>query len=164
MARDPNQGVTISVIDRLIDNDPGTQVEAPLTRAQSVRQLKASLKRDLEWLLNTRRLQDDQVESSDEMKNSLLTFGLPDVSNYTIASSRDMNRLAWLIEGAVSTFEPRLDGAKVLMDPASDGTTRTLRFSIEGLLRMSPAPERVSFDTVLELTSGSYLVKGEGGA
>ena len=164
MTRDPNQGVTVSIIDRLIDVDPGTRSEAPLTRAQSVRLLRQSLKRDLEWLLNTRRVTDDQVESSDEMKNSVLTFGLPDVSNYTVASSRDMNRLAWLIEGAVSTFEPRLEGAKILMEPMMEGASRTLRFSIEGMLRMSPAPERVSFDTVLELSSGSYQVKGEGGA
>lgn len=164
MARDPNQSVTLSVIDRLIDADPNNQSEAPLTRAQSVRQLKQALRRDLEWLLNTRRVPDEQVESSDEMKNSVLTYGLPDVSNYTIASSRDMNRLAWLIEGAVSTFEPRLDGAKVLMEPMVEGSSRVLRFTIEGLLRMQPAPERVSFDTVLEMSSGCYQVKGEGGA
>jgi type VI secretion system protein ImpF len=163
MARDPNQSVTISVIDRLIDLDPKSQQEAPMTRAQSVRQLKQSVRRDLEWLLNTRRIPDEQAEENEDLRNSLLTYGLPDVSHFTIASMRDMNRLAWLIEGAVSTFEPRLEGAKVLMEPMNDGS-RMLRFTIEGLLRMSPAPERVSFDTVLELSSGSYQVKGEGGA
>jgi hypothetical protein len=29
---------------------------------------------------------------------------------------------------------------------------------------MDPAPEHVSFDTVLQLTSGEYQVKGEPGA
>jgi type VI secretion system protein ImpF len=40
--------------------------------------------------------------------------------------------------------------------------TRTLRFRIEGLLIMDPAPEHVSFDTVLELTSGEYEVRNAG--
>jgi type VI secretion system protein ImpF len=43
----------------------------------------------------------------------------------------------------------------------SAGGARTLRFVIEGLLRIDPAPEHISFDTTLELTSGEYAVKGD---
>ena len=32
------------------------------------------------------------------------------------------------------------------------------------MLRMEPNPERVVFDTVLEISSGEYRVKGDGGA
>ena len=45
-----------SVLDRLIDDDPRSNVEPPLTRSQSVRQFKTALRRDLEWLLNARRV------------------------------------------------------------------------------------------------------------
>ena len=49
MARwEPEQTVTQSVLDRLIDRDPASSSEAAPTRAQSVRQLKVSLRRDLE--------------------------------------------------------------------------------------------------------------------
>ena len=59
MARwEPEQTVTQSVLDRLIDREPASRSEAALTRAQSVRQLKVSLRRDLEWLLNSRRTPD----------------------------------------------------------------------------------------------------------
>ena len=51
-----NITVTLSVLDRLIDLEPKAAVEAPLTRSQSVRLLKAAVHRDLEWLLNTRRI------------------------------------------------------------------------------------------------------------
>jgi len=47
--------VTLSVLDRLIDQEPERKLEPPLTRSQSLRELKAALRRDLEWLLNTRR-------------------------------------------------------------------------------------------------------------
>ena len=56
MARwEPEQTVTQSVLERLIDRDPGAQSEPAPTRAQTVRLLRASVRRDLEWLLNTRR-------------------------------------------------------------------------------------------------------------
>jgi predicted component of type VI protein secretion system len=35
---------------------------------------------------------------------------------------------------------------------------RLLHFQIEGMLRTDPAPERIVFDTVLELSSGEYQV------
>jgi type VI secretion system protein ImpF len=165
MARlDPNQSVALSLLERLVDNDPqNSKSEAAMSRAQSVRQLKAGLKRDLEWLLNTRRRPDEAKDSYPELRNSMYNYGLPDLTHYSINSARDMNRLAWLLEGCIGAFEPRLNGIKVLMEPLTDGS-RMLRFTIEGMLRMDPAPERVSFDTVLELTSGTYQVKGVCGA
>jgi len=51
----PEHTVTQSVLERLIDREPKEQSEMAPTRAQSVRALKSSLRRDLEWLLNTRR-------------------------------------------------------------------------------------------------------------
>jgi type VI secretion system protein ImpF len=39
--------------------------------------------------------------------------------------------------------------------------SRMLKFVIDAFLKVDPAPEHVSFDTVLELTSGEYQVKGD---
>ena len=41
------------------------------------------------------------------------------------------------------------------------GSQHILRFQIEGMLDMDPAPEHISFDTVLQLSSGEYQVKGD---
>ena len=70
------------------------------------------------------------------------------------------------IEEAVAIFEPRLADPKVnLVDTAGlSASTRMIRFQIDAYLKMDPAPEHVSFDTVLELTNGEYQVKGEGSA
>lgn len=161
MARfEPEANVTLSFIDRLIDLDPANPAsEAPLTHAQSVRQLKASLRRDLEWLLNTRRHPDPAGEDSPELENSLYNYGLADIAALAVHSAEDQNRLLWMIESAVATFEPRIQAARVSLEPVAPNS-RVLRFQIEGLLMLDPAPERVSFDTVLELTSGEYAVKG----
>ncbi len=164
MARnDPDSNVTLTLLDRLIDLDPKVSEEPAMSRPQSVRQLKASLKRDLEWLLNTRRTPLEVTDRESELHRSLYNYGLPDLTNFGLHSTNDQSRLTWLLEETIAIFEPRLEGVKVAMQPISPGS-RQLRFQIEGLLRMDPAPERVSFDTVLELTSGAYQVKGEASA
>jgi type VI secretion system protein ImpF len=153
------QNITLSVIDRLIDTEPANQAEGQQNRSQALRQLKASLKRDLEWLLNTRRTPEEVAEASLELQRSLYNYGLPDISGMGVHSSQDQNLVLRMIEAAVSAYEPRIQGARVTLEPAAPNS-RTLRFQIQGLLRLDPAPERVTFDTVLELASGEYEVKG----
>ena len=56
MARKSHErSIRPSLLDRLIDEEPGNRGEAPDRRAQSLKELKDSVRRDLEWLLNSRR-------------------------------------------------------------------------------------------------------------
>ncbi len=162
MARpDPDLAVTISVLDRLIDTNPDVSSDPPANRSQSVRQLKASLRRDLEWLLNSRRNPDEVPETYEELFRSLYNYGLPDVTSMGLNSSRDRQRLLRVIEQTIEIFEPRLTQVQVrAIDNAGSGP-RILRFQIEGLLKMDPAPEQILFDTVLQLNSGEYQIKGD---
>lgn len=161
MARfEPEPNVTLSVLDRLIDLEPNTPADPPQGRSQSLRQLKTALKRDLEWLLNTRRTPEEVSDDSSRLHSSLYNYGLPDVANLGVHSVQDQNRLLWMLESTVANFEPRIQGARVVLEPVG-ASARILRFQIQGLLRIDPAPERVTFDTVLELTKGEYEVKSE---
>ena len=157
--RDATGPVTLSVLDRLIDRDPKTRSEVPLSRAQSLRELRFALKRDLEWLLNTRRTIDPAPESATETVRSVYHYGFADVSSKSVLSPRDHDDLIRDMESAISAFEPRLKRARVHLEPV-EGAYRTLKFVIEGLLCMDPAPEPVRFDTVLELGKGEYEIKG----
>ena len=161
--RDTSGPVTLSVLDRLIDNAPKNSQEVPPTRSQSLRELKLGLKRDLEWLLNTRRTIDPAPDSHRETSSSVYHYGFPDISSKSILSSRDHNELVREMEAAIAVFETRLKRAKVRMEQVED-SHQALRFVIEGLLCMDPAPEPVRFDTVLELGKRAYEVKGEDGA
>jgi len=161
---EPEKTVTQSVLERLIDREPKISSEPPPNRAQSVRQLKASLRRDLEWLLNARRTPEAVGREFRELEHSLYNFGVPDITGLNRESSADRNRLARIIEQTVATFEPRLRKIKVLQLQAATGAQHVLRFQIEGLLDMDPAPELISFDTVLQLSSGEYQIKGDTGA
>ncbi len=157
--RDATGPVTLSVLDRLIDRDPKNSSEIPLTRAQSLRELKLSLKRDLEWLLNTRKTIEPAPDSARETVRSVYQYGFADISSKSVLSGRDQSDLVREMELAIAIFEPRLKRAKVRMERV-EGSFRSLKFVIEGLLCMDPAPEPVRFDTVLELGKGEYEVKG----
>ncbi|HKE29537.1 MAG TPA: type VI secretion system baseplate subunit TssE [Bryobacteraceae bacterium] len=158
------QTVTVSVIERLTDREPDVAAEPVLTRAQSVRQLKTSLRRDLEWLLNTRRRPDAVESEYKELEQSMFNYGLADISNLSWDSARDRVRVTRMIERTIATFEPRIKRLKVVSVESAPGLKHVLRFQIEGLLDMDPAPEHVSFDTVLQLSSGDIQIKGDPGA
>jgi type VI secretion system protein ImpF len=153
-----------SLLDRLIDLDPRSSVEPAMTWAQSVRQLKYSLRRDLEWLLNTRRTIDLAGDELPEVRRSLHHYGVPDITSLGRDSADERVRLLRWVEETVSMFEPRLSNVHVTLGESDGAEKRELHFIIEGLLRLDPTPEQVVFDTVLEITSGEYLVKGTAGA
>ena len=158
--RDPEQNVTQSVLERLIDRDPNSPTDPPVTFGQSVRTLKLSLRRDLEWLLNSRRIPQPAKANFEELHQSLYNYGLPDVTSINHQTFQDRARLLRLVEQTISSFEPRLANVKVTPLEASRGAAHVIRFQIEGLLLMDPEPEHISFDTVLQLASSQYEVRG----
>lgn len=153
--------VQSSLLDRLTDEEPGVSRESMPTRAQSVRALRAAVRHDLEWLLNTRREIVVLDEGMTEAEQSLLRYGIPDVSSMSREGSETILRLVRIVEESVARFEPRLANVVVRAhaDPGVSGRPE-LRFTIEGMLRVDPAPERVMFDTVLESSRGEYQVRG----
>lgn len=154
MARSTTEAlVTQSVLDRL------TQVEDwPATRNESVRFFRDAVKRDLEWLLNTRKPPLPELSSRPAVRDTVINYGLPDISSLGLSSSSDQRALRQAIEVSLRVFEPRLMNVHVTLE-SSDTVDRRLRFHIEGSMNMDPAPEEIAFDTVLELASGEYKVK-----
>lgn len=157
-----DSSVTISVLDRLIDVEPKNSKEVPMSRAVSVRALRDAVRRDLEWLLNTRRIAVPPDEGLTELGKSVYVFGLPDFTSFSLNSASDKAKLIRQLQNTVRMFEPRVAKVKIVPIDPTEAQVRTLRFRIEGLLLMDPEPEHVSFDTVLQLTSGQYEVKNEG--
>ncbi len=154
--------VTLSVLDRLIDDEPKNPFEAPMTRSESLRRMKTSVRRDLEWLLNMRLPVQPAPEGATQLEHSLYSSGLPDLHSMNMASTRNRTELARLMEKMIAAFEPRLLNAKVSpVIEKAPGPSPKLGFMIEGLLAIDPMPEHVSFDTLLDVTGGEYLIKGE---
>jgi len=151
-----------SVLDRLIDANPDNAVEPPLTWAQSVRELKRGLRRDLEWLLNTRRIVVPAPAGMTELEQSLYHYGLPDITSASSESTDTRNWLRRQVEETIRVFEPRLTDVHVSVEAVGDLARREVRFVVEALLQMEPSPGQVVFDTVLEISSATFEVKGAG--
>ena len=156
---DQEPNLATSILDRLLDDKPG-EVQDPFCMIrQGVRELKKSVARDLEELFNTRQgaLKELAVELA-EVRSSLLTYGLPDLTSMNPLNPHDRNRIQRLLETAISAFEPRLTSVCVTVDPSLQ-EERGLRFHVEAKLRTEPVLEPVAFDTVLRLLNQQCVVK-----
>jgi type VI secretion system protein ImpF len=98
------------------------------------------------------------------VSRSLYHFGFPDITSLSRDAKQTRDRLLQHVRDVLEIFEPRLDAVQVTLTEMDEDNKRQLRFMIEATLLMDPNPERVMFDTVLEIASGEYHVKGERGA
>ncbi len=145
--------VTQSLVDRLVDRE-----HWPETRAASIAMYRDSLKRDVEWLLNTRKPVTPELESYPAVASSVFNYGLPDLQTFDGSAGKEHNSLRIALEMCIRTFEPRISHPRVYL-ARSDLLVRSLRFHIEGQITYENMDEEIKFDTVLELISGGYEVK-----
>src|SRR5918992_1879104 len=160
--RETERTVQPSLLDRLTDLDPRSSADPRVTLAESVRRFKASLQRDLEWLLNTRRIPQPVPEDwFEHLPRSVYYYGLPDITSLSRDASESRSYLLHDVEAAIAAFEPRLSDVRIAVtEVEGEHFRRELRFHIEATLRMDPTPEHVVFDTVLNFASGEYDIAG----
>ncbi len=158
----PNQRLLPSVLDRLLDDDPSVTREAEKSRSQLLRELKQSVRRDLENLLNTRISLYPIPEDLQELQTSVLNYGIPDFTGVGMGSRTQRTKLARIVQDAIQRFETRFKTVRVeLVDDRGSLNDRTIRFRIEGLLHAEPAPEPVTFDSQLRPQLGEFDVKAD---
>src|SRR6202790_1299618 len=146
MARSAGENmITISFFDRLIDAEPENRMENPLSSAQSVRLLKSSVRRDLEWRLNTRRIADPPDEGLKEVNRSTYIYGLPDLSSVSVGNAADRNRLVRQIVATINLFEPRLANVRLVLIETPDSAKKDVRLRIEAMPRRAPVPDPIHF-------------------
>jgi type VI secretion system protein ImpF len=168
--------IVFSVLNRLVEDFEGTgnglpyhprQRENIVTKGEFER-YRASVRRDLEWLLNTRKIAESVPDGLKEVERSVYCYGLPDFSQLNLHPGRsegDQAQLAGIITRVIELFEPRILDVRVTVDrrPSSD---QNVHFQVSGRLKMKPRPEPVFYDTTLDVTRGEYAVEipGEGRA
>ena len=162
--REIERTVQPSLLDRLTDLSPKTPADPRVSVAESARQFKAAVQRDLSWLLNARRIPERPPEGLVELPMSLYDYGIPDITSFSRDAAESKARLLRYVEEALAVFEPRISGLRISIAEQEEQHRRELRFEVEGTLMMDPTPERVVFDTVLHFASGNYEVSGVHGA
>jgi type VI secretion system protein ImpF len=144
--------VSGSLLDRLMDQGDGD-------RGLSLRALHASVRRDLEALLNARRPWASVPDRFAGLRGSILGYGLPDFAAgaFNVAAQRES--LCREIAATIRRFEPRLSQVSVKLMDRADNMEPILRIRIDALLRAEGADEPVGFDTLLDATTTDLIVR-----
>jgi type VI secretion system protein ImpF len=139
--------IRLSVIDRLIDEEPQNDREGRPRRMASVEELKRLVRRDLEWLLGTRWTTGGTEQGQER---TVLEYGLPDFSSRSPSNHRVKREIAREIRDAVEAHEPRLRGVEVSVaeDPTTPGQ---IKATIQGTLVAERLREPVSFPFEIRL-------------
>lgn len=146
-----------SLLDKLLATDVDVQGRGATPR-MTVEQVKESVARDIETLLNARpSFEPSHIPGYPHVAHSLLTFGLTDISSLSVASDRDRLHITDSIRRSIADHEQRLVQVEVTVnDTAEVGVG--LRFSIRAKLKLTPSTEPVAFDAVLHPGSQRYAV------
>ncbi|VAW87328.1 Uncharacterized protein ImpF [hydrothermal vent metagenome] len=160
MARvDKKKKLRPSILDRLFDNDTHNKTDRDPDQHQLLRELRNSIRRDLEFLLNTRFYISEPPDEFPELNKSLLNYGLPDLASVNIIDIEKRNEFAKKLEQTLNYFEPRFKSVKVSFMENFDKNDRTLRFRIDAVIYADPLPEIVVFDSILESATRMVSVK-----
>ncbi|MFN7924116.1 MAG: type VI secretion system baseplate subunit TssE [Bryobacteraceae bacterium] len=160
MARIPtDQRAQASIIDRLLDDEPKRSQDPAITQAQTVRNYRAAVRRDLDWLLNTRCSIVEAPEEMTEAERSLYAYGLRDYTHLSFSSLPHRQQVSRNILRAIENFEPRLSHVTIVLGDQNVNDRRTVHFQISAMLHLDPAPEPITFDATFDVARGEYRVK-----
>lgn len=163
----PKERLQPSLLDRLCDDEPGKTQEPREQRVLSMRQLRKSVLRDLEWLLNTGNLAlTGQLDRCPLAARSVLNYGIPDLSGQT-AISLTPKALEAMIRQAILDFEPRIlkESLRVRAVVSPDQMNRNaIGFEIEGELWGYPMPSHMFLRSEIDLETGQVSIQDTGAA
>lgn len=148
-----------SVLDRLFDDAP-LEPQQDAAPGFGLAAFKAALARDLEDLLNTRSISfDEYAEHYPLATDSVISYGLPDLSGLSLLNPEHQARLSGQLRRAITVHEPRLSEVRVGLYLPGVRPERQLRFRVDAVLVVHPDQPPVTFNATLQLSSNVYTVR-----
>ena len=146
MARqDTVKGGKVLLLDRLVDEGQGRQIEVTPFRDYSLEQLKASVVNEIEDLLSTRR-------SPNRLQPIIVTttlgYGIGDHAGASVKSSEDRESMERDIRDAITRFEPRLSDVDVDVSPHPKANEKGL-VTIDANLKVGSIKQQFSFEVII---------------
>jgi len=153
------KGFTPGLLDRLM-RERGEGAASALPGAPfNIEQLKDSVARDLEALLNTRIAFDAAtLDIYPAVRGSILRYGVIDFAGLCLTSAQDRAAVCASIEDAIATHEPRLRAVKATLGHDA-GDVNRLHIAIQARLALDGLQEPVSFNAVLQPSSLHYEIR-----
>ena len=150
-------GFAPGLFDRLMATPAPATSGGTLLRL-SLEETKDGVARDLEDLLNTRRvIRQSLLKKYPECGNSIVTYGLNDFAGLSLASSDDRASICLCLENAIVRHEPRLRNVQAVLE-VREGAINRLNFAISALLVLNSVQEPVNFDAILQPSSLHYTI------
>jgi type VI secretion system protein ImpF len=136
-------GASSLLFEKLTDLDPRSGRDPQLFRVQDLEDLKQSVRRELERLIDTRRAVTVEQSKADS-PDTVMEYGIPDWSNIAAFGVVSQAAFARAVREAILVYEPRLHNpvVKIVRDAKRLGK---LVFEISGELRLNTVIEPVSF-------------------
>ena len=147
-----------SILDRLLDDAPDLSVDPPRTRQAQTRDVLASLRRDLEALLNTRCCANTPPAGLPQLRRSLLCYGMTDFVGTNMSSTESRRMFASGVETALHEYEPRLQTVSVSVLDPRESAERVLRLRIEATIVLEDSPVPVLFTSSVSPTTLRFSV------
>lgn len=152
-----------TLLDRLLDDAPGEQTEAPEDYAVSPRRMREIVQRDLSWLLNTTSLEDEIDRKAMPLAAlSVINYGVPPLAG-SYLSQRQWAEIELVVRRAITEFEPRILPETLavvpLEDPRGDPHYNVVQFEIRGMVHMQPYPTEFMVRSSLDLESRRVVFK-----
>ena len=140
-----------SLLDRLMDD-----------RADvyhfTLNQLIESVRRDLEYLLNTPKPLSKFGPEFQELNSSVLVFGIPDVVSISGKDNKLWENLLEDVEKSIAQFEPRLKNVVTMLKHHQHKHNSKVEFEIRGQLVFDPSPGLV-FQSTIDLADGRTIIE-----
>jgi type VI secretion system protein ImpF len=150
------KGFTPDLLERLM-GDRSQSTPAANARL-TLEQVKDSVARDLEALLNTRlAIPDTAFDGYPEARRSILNYGLADFAGMCLTSAEDRQAVCASLKAAIEIHEPRLAEVSASLE-LEDGSVNRLHFVINAKLVLHPSAEPVNFNAVLQPSSLRYSI------
>lgn len=147
-----------TLFERLADHAPSETVERQPLRTITTDELRESVARDLESLLNCRCGFSEHVFTRfPESRHSMCSYGMHDFVGLSLANPAHRNGICRSLEKTISIHERRLKQVQVILEREGDAANR-LRFVIHALLTVASASGPVLFDVLLQPSTLQYSV------
>jgi len=144
----PIAGARALLFDRLVD----VPDEERSLRILNSEQLKASVRRELGRLLNTRC--SIPLHRVGEEERSVINYGIPDFSSLSPHNADDHALIALIVGQTITAFEPRLRQVRVEVGPVFTAES-ALWLNISAELVVGMFAEPVSFPVTLNSKNGT---------
>ncbi|PKM37670.1 MAG: type VI secretion system baseplate subunit TssE [Gammaproteobacteria bacterium HGW-Gammaproteobacteria-10] len=154
-----------SLLDRLTDDEPNTQVESRDKRVLSMQKLRQSVLRDVSWLLNADSFESvDDLTDYPEVAQSVINFGIQNLAGTSVVGA-DLTDIEKKLKQAITVFEPRIlpNSLSVKVLSADVMNHQAISFDIEANLWAQPLPIHLYLRTEIDVLTGDVNLRDMGG-